>query len=312
MTTLLQLEPSAIAYDRLAPHYDDFTAGYQHDRWIGAIEQIARSLGQRGRRALDIGCGTGRSTGPLFDRGYMVQACDISPEMLAIARLKFPSHSDSFFEADMRELPRLGVYDLVLCLDDALNHLLTDKELSATFDGVSRLLSPTGMFVFDVNSLRTYRTAFANTMIRESDCRFFAWRGEAQTGHEAGDGTAATVEVFTERDDGLWERTSSRHSQRHHSQSTIRQLLTAARLECCATQGQSPGAHLEETVDEDRHTKIVYFVRSTNARQLDSVPHRRTVAARAEEPSALRPGSEPSLLGFDYAAERRWNDHLID
>jgi SAM-dependent methyltransferase len=261
MPDLPQLDPPAIAYDRLAPHYDDFTAGYQHDRWIGAIEKIARALGQRGRRALDIGCGTGRSTGPLFDRGYSVQACDISPAMVAIARVKFPSHRDSFFEADMRELPRHGDYDLVLCLDDALNHLLTEEDLRATFDGVARLLSPTGMFVFDVNSLRTYRTAFAHTMIRESERRFFAWRGEAQASHQAGDGTAATVEVFTERDDGLWERTSSRHAQRHHSQATIRRLLAAAPLECCAVRGQSPGAHLEETVDEDRHTKIVYFVR---------------------------------------------------
>jgi SAM-dependent methyltransferase len=261
MTDLLQLEPSAIAYERLAPHYDDFTSGYQHDRWIGAIEEIARSRGQRGRRALDIGCGTGRSTGPLFDRGYSVQACDISPAMLAIARVKFPSHSDSFFEADMRELPRLGEFDLVLCLDDALNHLFTEEELRATFDGVARLLSPTGMFVFDVNSLRTYRTAFASTMVRESDQRFFAWRGEAQTNHEAGSGTAATVEVFTERADGLWERTSSRHVQRHHSRATIIGLLARAHLECCTVQGQSQGARLEGGPDEDRHTKIVYFVR---------------------------------------------------
>jgi SAM-dependent methyltransferase len=262
MPNLLQLDPTTSAYECLAPHYDDFTAGYQHDRWIGAIENIARSLGQRGRRALDIGCGTGRSTGPLFDRGYTVQACDISPAMLAIARTKFPTYSDSFFEADMRELPPVGEYDLVLCLDDALNHLLADEDLSSTFEGVSRLLSPTGMFVFDVNSLRTYRTAFAQTMVRESERRFFAWRGEAQAGHQAGDGTAATVEVFTERDDGLWERSSSRHVQRHHSQTTLRRLLTLSQLEISAVQGQSPGARLEQSADEDRHTKIVYFVRS--------------------------------------------------
>jgi SAM-dependent methyltransferase len=259
MTQLLQLDHSAEAYACLAPHYDAFTSGYDHERWVDAIEATARSLGQSGKRALDIGCGTGRSSAPLFERGYSVLACDISPEMIQVARDKFPSRSDSFFVADMRELPKLGEFDLVLCLDDCLNYLLADADLAATFASVSSLLSSTGMFVFDVNSLRTYRQAFAATIVRESDRRVFAWRGEAQAGHLAGATAAATVEVFAERTDGLWERSSSRHVQRHHSEATIRRLLDDAGLQCRACLGQSTGALLETTADEQRHTKVVYF-----------------------------------------------------
>ena len=68
MAPLLELDAAADAYDRLAPFYDDFTAGYPHDAWIDAVvEQRAAALGLRGHRALDIACGTGKSTDPSAD-----------------------------------------------------------------------------------------------------------------------------------------------------------------------------------------------------------------------------------------------------
>jgi SAM-dependent methyltransferase len=273
MPDLLRFDNPAGAYARLASHYNGFTAGYDHDRWVDAIEVIGRSHGQLGRRALDIGCGTGRSTAPLFDRGYSVLACDISPEMIRIARASFPAHRNCFFVADMRKLPELGEFDLILCLDDALNYLTSDVDLAATFRCVAGLLSATGMFVFDVNSLRTYRTAFAGAMVRESEGRFFAWRGEADASVQPGGTAAATLEVFAQRDDGLWERSSSRHVQRHHAEPTIRRLLRSSGLHCVSAIGQSRGVQLDSEVDEGRHTKVVYFARPAQVDSLMATPH---------------------------------------
>lgn len=45
----------------------------------------------RGRRALDFGCGAGRSTRFLKQLGYSVTGVDISPEMLRLARQRDPS-----------------------------------------------------------------------------------------------------------------------------------------------------------------------------------------------------------------------------
>jgi SAM-dependent methyltransferase len=260
MAPVTELKQAAAAYDRLAPYYDDFTAGYAYEPWIAAIEQRAVALGLRGLRALDIACGTGSSTAPLLARGYSVLACDISPGMVSEARRKFPAHADRFLVADMRALPRLGSFDLVLCLDDAVNYLLSEDELTATFAGVSELLSPTGIFAFDVNSLLTYRTSFAQTMVREGDGVFMAWRGEAAPTFERGEIAAATVEIFTERGDDRWERTAMRHIQRHHSPGVLRAALARAGLECVLV-GQHPGARLEDEVDDERHIKIVYLAR---------------------------------------------------
>jgi SAM-dependent methyltransferase len=259
MSATLASEPAAAGYDRLAPFYDAFTTGYAHEQWISAIEERAVALGLRGRRALDIACGTGKSTLPLLARGYSVLACDISAGMLREARRKLPMHADAFFVADMRELPRVEEVDLVLCLDDALNYLLSEDELDATFAGVARALSPEGIFAFDVNSLLTYRSAFAEATIREREGLFFAWQGEGASTHEPGERSSAAVEIFAERADGLWERRSMRHVQRHHPPAVVRAALERAGLRCRAILGQHPGARLEDVVDEERHIKLVYF-----------------------------------------------------
>src|SRR5690348_17252562 len=111
------------AYDTLAPAYDLLTAGYAYERWLTALERLAHEHGLRGHRVLDVACGTGKSFEPLLDRGYEVTACDGSPEMAAIAAERAAGRA-RVHVADMRELPRYGAFDLVLCLDDAINHLV--------------------------------------------------------------------------------------------------------------------------------------------------------------------------------------------
>jgi SAM-dependent methyltransferase len=261
MAVIAPSDATVLGYDRLAPFYDQFTAGYAYEPWISAIERRAMLLGLGGRRALDIGCGTGNSTMPLVERGYSVCACDISEGMVSEAQRKFPDAGDSFFVADMRDLPPLGEFDLVLCLDDGINYLLSDSELEATFEGVARLLAPGGVLAFDVNSLLTYRTSFAETFVSEGDGVFFAWRGEGTPEAQPGEMASAAIEIFAERDDGAWERQVTRHVQRHHPQRAIEAALTRAGLRCCATLGQHRGARLDEEPDETRHIKLVYFAK---------------------------------------------------
>jgi SAM-dependent methyltransferase len=276
MTSLAQLTTTG-TYDDLAEHYDDYTAGYAHESWVAAIEHQATALGLTGRRALDLACGTGKSTLPLISRGYSVAACDISEGMVREARSKVPEHADSFFVADMRRLPPLGEFDFVLCLDDAVNYLLSDEELEATFVGVAGVLGDDGVFAFDVNSLATYRDSFARAIVREREGLFCAWRGEGSVAMEDGGLASATLELFVERGDGLWERRSSHHVQRHHRPQRVRDALARAGLECRLIAGQLPGARLEPTFDEDRHIKLVFF--AGHARRRDRGDRPRAVSA---------------------------------
>ncbi|MGE5617389.1 MAG: class I SAM-dependent DNA methyltransferase [Candidatus Woesearchaeota archaeon] len=261
MAPIATANAAAFGYDCIAPFYDRFTAAYAYEPWIEAIEARAFAHGLRGTRALDLACGTGKSTLPLRSRGYAVRGCDVSKEMVRQARQKLPELADVFSVADMRQLPELGEFDLVLCLDDAVNYLLSDAELEAAFAGVARTLAPDGIFAFDVNSLLTFRTSFAETEIREEEDLVFVWRGEASSALRPGEGASATVEIFAQRPGGLWERHTMRHVQRHHPRQAIHSALDRAGLECCAVYGQHRGAILENEADEESHIKLVYLAK---------------------------------------------------
>jgi SAM-dependent methyltransferase len=197
------------AYDDLAPDYDLLTAGYPYERWLAALEALARDHGAEGRDVLDVACGTGKSFLQLLERGWRVVGCDISPAMLAVARTKAPTAR--LVQADMRALGRLGEFDLVTCLDDALNYLLDERELEAALSGIRGNLRPHGVAIWDVNTLAQYRASFARDHTTDRDGVFLAWRGETAPSLEPGGPAQATVDVFAPARDGLWERRSSVH-----------------------------------------------------------------------------------------------------
>src|ERR1044072_6017257 len=193
--TTMTATPALLAYERLAPIYDDFTDGYDHDGWVGRLERIAPNRGAFGRRVLDVGCGTGKSFAPLLKRGYEVWACDISPAMVARARRCGDVDPDRVLVADMRALPELGAFALVTCLDDAINYLLTVEDLEAAFASVARVLAPDGVYLFDTNTLATNRAGFAADATFERPLAAAVWRGETAEPIEAGSLCCASIEA---------------------------------------------------------------------------------------------------------------------
>src|SRR5690242_11065952 len=152
------VSPALEAYERLAPVYDLLTAGYDHPTWLDSLETLALEHGLEGHRLLDVACGTGKSFMPMLARGYEVSACDVSPAMVELARVKVDGTGSkaSLFVADMRALPPLAPVDLITCLDDAVNYLVSAEDLSAALASMACALAPGGLIAFDVNTLATY------------------------------------------------------------------------------------------------------------------------------------------------------------
>jgi ubiquinone/menaquinone biosynthesis C-methylase UbiE len=69
--------PLAEDYDRLRP---------ADENWWELVDVLVAEADVRGRRVLDVGCGTGRLALALAERGAKVWGLDSSPEMLAQAR----------------------------------------------------------------------------------------------------------------------------------------------------------------------------------------------------------------------------------
>src|SRR6476469_3451296 len=177
----MAVDPALVADQALAAVYDDFTHANDYERWLGsALLPELRKYGLReGGRALDVGCGTCRAFRPLLRRGWKVHGCDLSPAMLERAAQE--GGADVALQvADMRNLPHLGDFDLVLSLNDSVNYLLGDSDLVLALAGMRANLAADGLLVFDVNSI----SAFANehSEIREVEHQGSRWvwsgRGE--------------------------------------------------------------------------------------------------------------------------------------
>lgn len=263
MNSQLQAPPgdAHVAYEHIAPVYDQFTAHHDYDLWLPRLLEAAEALGLRGRRLLDVACGTGKSFLPLLETGWQVTGCDISESMLRQATEKAGERARLFL-ADMRALPRFGSFDLVWALDDAINYLLSADELERCLTGLRRNLAPEGLVMFDLNTLRCYRSFFAETQVLEHDGHRLSWRGEASPDAPPGTVVEATFEVGPLNGGGGVEASAAVHRQRHFTPEEIDQAIRASDLECLAVFGHGYDAVLQQPLDEARHTKAIVVARS--------------------------------------------------
>ncbi len=122
----------AASYDRIRP---------VDDNWRTAFELVVREADLRGRRVLDLGCGTGRLSTALAEQGIArVWGVDPSAEMLAVARAKVPA-GVGLKEGRAEQLPfRDGWFDRVVMW--LVVHLV---DRPAAFREVARVLAPDGL-----------------------------------------------------------------------------------------------------------------------------------------------------------------------
>jgi SAM-dependent methyltransferase len=248
-------------WDTLAPAYDQLTGFHDHAAWAAQLERLALAAGLRGRRLLDVGCGTGSSAAAMRDRGYDVTGVDVSPGMLALAARKLgpavPLHRH-----DMRELPRLGAFDVVCCVSDGVNFLLHDAELVAAFAGFARNLAPGGLVVFDVDTLSSFQVLYSSLLVVPGEDRVVVFEGRAEAELAPGALAEAFVDRLEPASPPFWRRVRAQHRQRHHAPDVIQRALTAAGLEAVAVWGTDGAGASERPLDERRHNKAVYIAQS--------------------------------------------------
>lgn len=249
----------AEAYDAFAPVYDRFTAGHDYEAWLTNLERLALNARLVGKRVLDIACGTGKSFEPLLRRGYEITGVDVSAGMLEHAAAKHPEVR--LIRCDMRELAVIGRFDLVTCLDDALNYLEDPADMLAAFRAAATNLRAGGLYVFDLNTLSTYRGFFATTTSLETDGLLGVHRGLGSPDASPGCGVDAVLELFEAQSDGSWRRHTSRHRQRHHPTSLITGLLERAGFARLGVYGLLPSGNLDPHPDEEVHHKLMVLAR---------------------------------------------------
>lgn len=259
-------EPWAeIAYEAIAPVYDDFTHHHNYDAWLAELLSYLERHGLRGRRLLDVACGTGKSFIPMLGWGWEVTACDISAAMVELARRKVGDRA-RLSVADMRHLPHFGRFDLVWCLDDAVNYLLSGEELEQALRSLRPNLEPeSGLLLFDTNALDTYRTFFAEEVEMEMNGRRLLWHGRSTADAAPGSIVEAVFEVEPLEGGGAAPIPPETHRQRHFPEAEVLAALERCGYECLDVYGMSTDGILRQPLEEERHSKAVYISRLARA-----------------------------------------------
>ena len=248
-----------IAYEAIAPVYDDFTSHHDYELWLGnLLPELERHGLPSSGRLLDVACGTGKSFIPMLKRGWEVTASDISASMVELARGKVGDAAD-LSVADMRDLPRFGAFDMVWCLDDAVNYLLSGEELEQALSGMRRNLGPGGLLMFDVNTLDTYRTFFAEEVVVERDGRRLVWKGRSSAEAQAGGISEASFEVLPPEGEDGPRIPPEMHRQRHFPEAEVLAGLESAGLRCLEVFGHGEDAVLRQPLQDEVHSKAVYI-----------------------------------------------------
>lgn len=118
-------------FDECAPHWDE-----ELIRSDEVINKILDNGGiEKGARVLDVACGTGVLFPDYIKRGALVTAVDISPEMVKIARSKFPEIN--IICGDVEEIAFSEEFDAVM-IYNAFPHFPEPERLIKNLSGLLR------------------------------------------------------------------------------------------------------------------------------------------------------------------------------
>ncbi len=160
-------------YKGYAGVYDLWMDPEMYDGWEKIILEVLKDCGidpEKGRYLLtDAGCGTGQMSLRFAADGFDVTGVDISPDMIREAvsnseRLGIPA---GFYCQDMRKLHLKEPADVIVCLCDSLNYMLTDGDLEKMFSAVSCSLSKNGLFITDIHTPYYYRNVLGEDVFAD-------------------------------------------------------------------------------------------------------------------------------------------------
>ncbi len=156
-------------YNRNAQYYADKASRVDTSAHIDEFVALL----PKGAMVLDAGCGSGRDTKRLSDRGLQVQGIDISTGLLEVAKKSFPDLQ--FVEGDLRKLPfRNETFDGIwVCA--SLLHLETVEDVEKAFGELHRILRRGGVVYGCVKQqLDNKKTAVVSDAVTKHD-RFFQY-----------------------------------------------------------------------------------------------------------------------------------------
>lgn len=220
------------AYTGFASVYDLFMDQVPYEEWCDCLTEILQEYGIYDGLVLDLGCGTGKFTRLLAQKGYDLIGVDGSGEMLEAAMRQEENPDILYLQQDMREFELYGTVAAVVSLCDSMNYITEYKELVQVFRLVNNYLDPGGYFIFDLNTPYKYRELLADNTFAENreDCSFI-WENTYDDETELNE---YALTLFVRGEDGRYERFEEFHYQKAYAIETVEKAAAEAGMEFIA------------------------------------------------------------------------------
>ncbi len=215
------------AYSFLAQDYDAFTEDIPYDAFADWYQAALTRKGGAVSTLLDLGCGTGTLTLMMAERGFEMIGTDISAEMLSRFQQKLFDLPAGLTRPlllcqSSEELDLYGTVDGAYCSLDGMNYL-SPEALPEVFRRLHLFIVPGGVLAFDFFSQERMRALDGQCFVDEREGVLCLWRSSCEE-----DELHYGMDIFTETEEGLWEREQEEHTEYIHTPERLCALLEEA------------------------------------------------------------------------------------
>jgi len=166
-------------YDNLASHYDKLFLDWEstiHEQAV-ILKKLFQEEGfGKSAKILDCACGIGTQAIGLAALGYAVTVSDISDVEIAEAKERAAKNhvKIDFRHADFRSLSEAfsEAFDIVICMDNALPHMLSKSDLEAAIKSITNQIATGGIFaasIRDYDALLLDKPPYSPPYIHKTD-----------------------------------------------------------------------------------------------------------------------------------------------
>jgi ubiquinone/menaquinone biosynthesis C-methylase UbiE len=135
-------------YSQSAHYYDEIYGSFK--KYASEVRKahkiIQTHIRSTGKLLLDVACGTGTHAG-LLSKYYEVEGVDLDPQMLSVAKKKYPKLR--FHQGDMTSFELDHAFDVVVCLFSSIGYVKTKSRLQKAIKNMTRHVLPGGVLLVE-------------------------------------------------------------------------------------------------------------------------------------------------------------------
>lgn len=213
---------SSTGYSGFANVYDKLMADYPYSAILRFIEQ---NLVLKGKRGLDLCAGTGTVTVRLAEKGAIMTALDIEPEMLNRARDKArgAGFTVKFIEGDVNDLPEMKPFDFIVSTCDGFNYVENPETFAKS---LFHLLVEGGKLVLEFSSLDKAQKKLSDGLFYE-DGEEETWFFDNEFDEESNT-VYQELTIFRKLPNGNYTRTDDASTQYFYDNARLLSVFSAA------------------------------------------------------------------------------------